>query len=782
MFTTCLTTQKFVATALLLSVALGVFQPLSAFAEPVGVEFGGSDPGVSATTDYTALQKDSGNWKASEISASAKTGQGQNYNTSCWGVLYAFVCGGMLLVEAILDSLGWILTSIAEYLFFYAIEVNFSSFDQSAKDFTQIGVLGWRVTRDVANMFFVFILLWIALATIFNFGQYTAKQTLPKLIIAALLINFSLPIASIVITGTNYLAGIFIADLQRQGGPRDIISKMGLDGDRITKQVGTTRPPGGGGDTSQQKVDAALLKTETYVDSNGNTVTVDATGCQAQAPASDPANFMKRMKACAAVDLTIRENLSAVYNAQNGAGTVGAIGQRVMVKMIAYPIATFVLFAGAIFLMIRLVSLTFIIILAPMAFLFMVLPSTQQYYSQWWDRLVKWSFFFPAFSFFFWLSLKVLGLITQTTDVGIGPQVAQLIIGAMMMIASLTVAQQMGISAAGTVNGWGRRMAYGSGRWARRTSYRKTVGSKPVQAGLEKVRSAAVSAGAPMWVRRNLAKVTAESERLGKISTEKKYGYLKNLKPEDRGKELNFAKKADMEVFNKMSARDQQEAVNGLTAEKQVQAFHSAQAHGMGNLILNATNNPEVIVNIEKPGLQNANPVEFRKQIVKEVQQMANANKLGDISPEFIRSEHFTNWMASAKQEEIEQLFKSSEKDVRNAFADTIQSTYDQAQEMGAAAAAMAPVADRDRIFDQAFQRDLGTRMSAEVNQYLTTSPHFQTVMMGGAPVLKQRRTADEELLRLIRAGGPAAAGGTTPATPAAPAAPPAGTPPGGTP
>ena len=158
---------------------------------------------------------------------------------------------------------------------------------------------------------------------------------------------------------------------------------------------------------------------------------------------------------------------------------------------------------------------------------------------------------------------------------------------------------------------------------------------------------------------------------------------------------------------------------------------------------------------------------------------MADANKLGDISPEFIRSEHFTNWMASAQPAKIEQLFKSSEKDVRNAFADTIQSSYDQALEMGTAAAAMAPAADRDRAFNQAFQRDLETRMSSRINNYLNTSPHFQTIMMGGAPVLKQRRTEEDEALRILRA---AMARSTPPATGTPTTTPPAGTPPGGMP
>ncbi|MBI2003795.1 MAG: hypothetical protein HYS78_02360 [Parcubacteria group bacterium] len=55
----------------------------------------------------------------------------------------------------------------------------------------------WEILRDFVNVFFILVLLIIAFATIFNKPTgYTAKDLLPKLIIAALLINFSLVIAA----------------------------------------------------------------------------------------------------------------------------------------------------------------------------------------------------------------------------------------------------------------------------------------------------------------------------------------------------------------------------------------------------------------------------------------------------------------------------------------------------------------------------------------------------------------------------------------------------------
>lgn len=79
---------------------------------------------------------------------------------------------------------------------------NFAQMD-SIKD-------GWRLLRDFANMSFVIILLVMAFATIFGFESYGMKKLLPRLVIAALLINFSLAIAGFVVDTSQYFSRFFI--------------------------------------------------------------------------------------------------------------------------------------------------------------------------------------------------------------------------------------------------------------------------------------------------------------------------------------------------------------------------------------------------------------------------------------------------------------------------------------------------------------------------------------------------------------------------------------------
>ncbi|MBU4348116.1 hypothetical protein KJ671_01235 [Patescibacteria group bacterium] len=66
--------------------------------------------------------------------------------------------------------------------------------------------IGWEITRDIANLGFVLLIIIIAFGTILRNESFQAKKTLPKLIIAALLINFSILIAGMALD----IAGIFM--------------------------------------------------------------------------------------------------------------------------------------------------------------------------------------------------------------------------------------------------------------------------------------------------------------------------------------------------------------------------------------------------------------------------------------------------------------------------------------------------------------------------------------------------------------------------------------------
>src|SRR3990167_3840207 len=67
----------------------------------------------------------------------------------------------------------------------------------------------WGVIRDLANMLFIFVLLYVAIGTILGLSKVNWKKTLVLIVIAALLINFSLFFTKIIVDASNIVALAF---------------------------------------------------------------------------------------------------------------------------------------------------------------------------------------------------------------------------------------------------------------------------------------------------------------------------------------------------------------------------------------------------------------------------------------------------------------------------------------------------------------------------------------------------------------------------------------------
>lgn len=73
--------------------------------------------------------------------------------------------------------------------------------------------IGWAVLRDFANMFIVIILIVIGFATILKIETYGVKKLLPKLVLVALLINFSKVIAGVVVDSSQIFMLYFLSPI-----------------------------------------------------------------------------------------------------------------------------------------------------------------------------------------------------------------------------------------------------------------------------------------------------------------------------------------------------------------------------------------------------------------------------------------------------------------------------------------------------------------------------------------------------------------------------------------
>ncbi|MFA5877894.1 MAG: hypothetical protein WC845_00835 [Candidatus Staskawiczbacteria bacterium] len=81
---------------------------------------------------------------------------------------------------------------------------------------------GWTIVRDFANMFVVLGFVVVGIATILRMREYEAQKTLGPLIIAAILINFSMVICGVAIDVTNVTMEYFLS----ASGPGGVVEPL----------------------------------------------------------------------------------------------------------------------------------------------------------------------------------------------------------------------------------------------------------------------------------------------------------------------------------------------------------------------------------------------------------------------------------------------------------------------------------------------------------------------------------------------------------------------------
>jgi len=348
--------------------------------------------------------------------------------THAAGGLLGFFGGG--LIEVAFGALAEIIAGLSEIIFFvlgmllrlasglYDVVLR----DQALQKFTQASIVqtGWAISRDTANMFFSLILLVISFATILRIEEYGVKRIIPKLIIAALLINFSLVIAGVVIDFTQVLTKYFFDAAK---GKTTISTQImnAIDSGKLlspppaAKDTANTLSPASSGTTKQQ--------TDLWNDPYG-----------ISDPKFQETTDIKKTTSATNKFLMIITNLF--------------FGSIILI------VAILVVFAGAIMLIIRVIVLWFLLILAPLAWLMYILPATQTYWHTWWDKFFKQAFFAPAYGFMLYIALTVLAkgpILKSSGNTSFDAVfVINYIIIIGLLMGALMAAQQMGAYGAST--------------------------------------------------------------------------------------------------------------------------------------------------------------------------------------------------------------------------------------------------------------------------------------------------------------------------------------------
>jgi hypothetical protein len=90
---------------------------------------------------------------------------------------------------------------------FFDWAFNYSVQDNSYR--SPFVVQGWGVVRDFVNIFFIFVLLYIAISTMLDVHGVDTKQMIINVVIIGLLINFSLFTTQVIIDTSNIIARVF---------------------------------------------------------------------------------------------------------------------------------------------------------------------------------------------------------------------------------------------------------------------------------------------------------------------------------------------------------------------------------------------------------------------------------------------------------------------------------------------------------------------------------------------------------------------------------------------
>lgn len=110
----------------------------------------------------------------------------------------------------IIVSIGNLILQFAFLLLNWVLSENFMPWSYTTPTGNPIIEIGWTLTRDLANMSFVVILVAIGLGTALKLKEYDAQKLIPRLIIIALLINFTPVILGLMLDAANITMNFFL--------------------------------------------------------------------------------------------------------------------------------------------------------------------------------------------------------------------------------------------------------------------------------------------------------------------------------------------------------------------------------------------------------------------------------------------------------------------------------------------------------------------------------------------------------------------------------------------
>jgi hypothetical protein len=299
----------------------------------------------------------------------AKDTNADSYMPSC-GIADSWFTGGGTILGCVAQMVYYVLFVPTSYLFGLAgmfFDTTFGYSIQSSSYQSSFVVGGWGLVRDFCNIFFIFVLLYIAFATILGVHGFKTKDMIINVVIIGLLINFSLFASQVIIDTSNILARVF----------------YNSDAIKVVK------------DGVDQAGASGIVPISESIVSKVN-----------------PQNLIRN-----ADQVTVIDKANGTQTSANNTSSGLGVGGFILITLLATAINVvgFIVFLSIGMMCItRVIGLWLYMIMGPLAFFSYTVPKMQGLkmigWKNWWSQLLCYSFWAPLLIFFLYLTLKFMEL------------------------------------------------------------------------------------------------------------------------------------------------------------------------------------------------------------------------------------------------------------------------------------------------------------------------------------------------------------------------------------
>jgi len=208
-------------------------------------------------------------------------------------------------------------------------------------------LVAWSVLRDLGNIILLFGFIFIGLQTILNIGHFSVSKALPRLVIFAILINFSLFVSEAVVDVSNVFASTFYT----QAGQVDCTDSMNME------------------KCANDGIAGKIMK-----------------------------------EAGLSVIFSVNNAFKETWGAPNGSDMFFLYFCLIILVLIM--IVVFI--AAIILFIIRAVVLMLLLVTSPIGFVGMAIPQLEEFSSMWWKKLISNAIFAPVFLLMLLVGLKIM--------------------------------------------------------------------------------------------------------------------------------------------------------------------------------------------------------------------------------------------------------------------------------------------------------------------------------------------------------------------------------------